>query len=55
MQKVHSNKITKPTVGEVSMQLKMLWSGVKKDVIVKTFKKCSISVDGTEGDAMMIE
>ena len=47
-----TGRIKKASIAQVCDWTLRSWNGVKKEVVVKSFKKCSISsaVDGTEDD-----
>ena len=62
MQEADSNltptgKMGKTTIGEVCSWVIKSWNGVKKEIVIKSFKKCGISnaMDGTEDDAIYEE
>jgi hypothetical protein len=42
--------LKRPTIKQVCQWIKQLWSTVREDIIVKSFKKCGISnaLDGSE-------
>ena len=44
----------RPTITQVCEWVKRSWDSVKKDIVVKSFKKCGISnaLDGTEDDVL---
>jgi hypothetical protein len=52
-----TGRIKKPSVPLVCNWVIKAWNGVKKEVIIKSFKKCGISnaLDGTEDDAIYTE
>ena len=47
-----SGLLKKPSISFMSAWIKEVWKGLRPDMIVKSFKKCSISnaIDGTEDD-----
>lgn len=52
-----TGRVRKPTIEEVSNWVIQPWKDVKKEVIVKSFKKCGISNDlnGNEDDEVYVE
>ena len=49
-----TGRMKRPTITQVCEWVKRSWDSVKKDIVVKSFKKCGISnaLDGTEDDVL---
>lgn len=49
-----TKRMKRPTITQVCEWVKRSWDSVKKDIVVKSFKKCGISnaLDGTEDDVL---